>query len=60
MLIMKTISLIFPHQLFKYSSALEKNNPVYLIEEWLFFNQYAFNYQKLLLHRASMKAYEAF
>lgn len=57
---MKTISLIFPHQLFRHSSVLEKNHPVYLIEEWLFFKQYAFHYQKLLLHRASMKAYEAF
>lgn len=57
---MKTISLVFPHQLFKQNKALDKKYPVFLIEEFLFFNQFSFHFQKLLLHRASMKAYEAY
>ena len=57
---MKTVSLVFPHQLFKQNKALNNTNAVYLIEEFLFFKQYLFHFQKLLLHRASMKAYEAY
>jgi len=30
----------------------KQTSPVYLIEEWLFFRQYRFHKQKLLLHRA--------
>jgi len=51
------ISIIFPHQLFKNNKALIAGREVYFIEEFLFFNQYAFHQQKLILHRASMKAY---
>jgi len=51
------ISLLFPHQLFEKNKALATGREVYLIEEFLFFNQYAFHQQKLVLHRASMKAY---
>ncbi len=31
-----------------------------LIEEWLYFNQYAFHVQKLIFHRASMQYYKHF
>lgn len=31
---------------------------MYLVEEWLFFRQYTFHQQKLVLHRASLKFYE--
>jgi deoxyribodipyrimidine photolyase-related protein len=31
-----------------------------MVEEWLFFNQYNFNKQKLVLHRAGMKFYEEY
>lgn len=55
-----TAQLIFPHQLFKDTSHLEKGHPVFMIEEWLFFRQYAFHKQKIALHRASMKFYESF
>lgn len=55
---METIFLIFPHQLFKDISLLKKADSVYIIEEYLFFNQYKFHKQKLVLHRASMKYYE--
>lgn len=52
------ISLVFPHQLFQEHPALEKGRTIYLIEEYLFFRQYAFHQQKLVLHRASMQYYQ--
>lgn len=55
---MSAITLIFPHQLFNQHPSLNKKRPVYLVEEWLFFRQYRFHCQKLVLHRASMKFYE--
>jgi deoxyribodipyrimidine photolyase-related protein len=54
------VSIIFPNQLFKDHPAIKSNRPVYLLEEWHFFNQYNFHKEKLVLHRASMKFYEAF
>ena len=57
---MKTVNLIFPHQLFETSSILENGFPVYLIEEFLFFKQLNFHKQKIGYHRATMKHYEAF
>lgn len=54
----KSVTLIFPHQLFQNHPALQKDHEVYLVEEWLFFRQYNFHRQKLVLHRASMKFYE--
>jgi len=50
-------SIIFPHQLYQDNPVLRKNRPVYLLEDDLYFGQYAFHKQKLILHRASMKAY---
>ncbi len=57
---MSSISIIFPHQLFKNHPALLKSRPVYLVEEFLFFKQFNFHKQKLAFHRASMKAYQSF
>ncbi|RYY70341.1 MAG: cryptochrome/photolyase family protein [Chitinophagaceae bacterium] len=57
---MSAITLIFPHQLFKEHPAVKPGQTCYLVEEWLFFSQYHFHKQKLVLHRASMKAYAAF
>ena len=54
------ISIILPNQLFKLNPALALDRPIYLVEEWHYFNQYAFHKQKLVLHRASMKYYEQF
>ncbi len=51
------ISLVFPHQLFQAHPALQKDRPVYFVEEWLFFKQFRFHKQKLILHRASMQYY---
>ncbi len=52
--------IIFPHQLFKDSEILDKNKMHFLVEEYLFFTQYLFHKEKLVLHRASMKAYEQY
>lgn len=50
--------LIFPHQLFKDTDYLDKDQSVFLVEEYLFFRQYKFHQQKIALHRATMKFYE--
>ena len=57
---MTTINLIFPNQLFKHTDLVENTFPAVLLEEELFFTQYPFHKQKLLYHRASMKAYAQF
>jgi deoxyribodipyrimidine photolyase-related protein len=49
--------IVFPHQLFPEHPALAQNRPVYLVEESLFFHQYRFHQQKLLLHRATLQMY---
>ena len=57
---MKTINLIFPHQLFNASPLLQNGHEIYLVEEFLFFKQYKFHKQKIAFHRATMKRYEEF
>ena len=54
---MKEVSLIFPHQLFASAPHLKKERSVIFVEEFLFFKHYKFHQQKILFHRASMKAY---
>lgn len=49
--------LIFPHQLFEQHPALHKNRTLVFVEEWLYFHQFAFHQHKLVLHRASMRAF---
>ena len=56
----KEIHIIFPHQLFQKTEVLDQCETVYLVEEYLFFNQYAFHKAKLVFHRATMKVYEAY
>ncbi|MDF1754680.1 MAG: cryptochrome/photolyase family protein [Verrucomicrobiales bacterium] len=61
---MSSLTLIFPHQLFDPHPALRKNRDVLLVEDTLFFGDAKaspgkFHRQKIVLHRASMKAYEA-
>lgn len=51
------IFILYPNQLFQNISKL-KDKTVLLVEEPLFFTQYTFHIQKLVLHRASMKFYE--
>lgn len=57
---MEEVTVVFPHQLFKEHPAIASGRTVYLIEEVLFFKQLNFHQQKLVLHRASMKAYEQY
>ena len=49
--------LLFPHQLYRELPALRAGRPVVLLEEPLFFTQFRFHQQKLVLHRASMRAF---
>jgi deoxyribodipyrimidine photolyase-related protein len=53
-------TIILPNQLFKQHPAISLSRPIFLVEEWHFFNQYQFHQEKLVLHRASMKFYEDF
>ena len=57
---MSKTGIIFPHQLFEQNILVSKCGTIYLIEEWLYFNQFKFHKQKIALHRASMKFYESF
>lgn len=54
---MKKITLIFPNQLFEDHPCLHKEEPIWLVEDFLFFRQFRFHVQKLILHRASMQSY---
>lgn len=47
--------LVFPHQLF--DQLPEGVETVAVMEEPLFFQQYAFHKQKLVFHRATMRCY---
>lgn len=58
------LSLVFPHQLFATNPAFAKGRDIWLIEDPLLFGNdphwpAAMHVQKLVLHRASMKAYAA-
>ncbi|MBT8045779.1 MAG: cryptochrome/photolyase family protein [Pontiella sp.] len=55
---MKKVGILFPHQLFRELPFAASVDALYLVEEALFFNQYAFHKQKIAFHRASMKAFE--
>lgn len=54
---MQSAHLIFPHQLYSEPPIANKQVPVYLIEYGLYFTQYKFHKQKLVLHRATMQFY---
>ena len=56
----KSAFIVFPHQLFEDFELLNNADEVYLVEEYLYFNQYKFHKQKLVFHRASMKYYESY
>ena len=50
-------AIIYPHQLFTANPAISRADTVYIVEDPLFFAQYRFHKKKLILHRASMKAF---
>ncbi|MDZ7613376.1 MAG: cryptochrome/photolyase family protein [Flavobacteriaceae bacterium] len=56
----KSVFILFPHHLFRDIEPLKNASEVYLVEEYLYFNQYKFHKQKLVFHRASMKYYESY
>ena len=56
---MRTAALVFPHQLFADHPAIRGADLTVLVEDPLFFTQYRFHRQKLMLHRASMKRFAA-
>jgi deoxyribodipyrimidine photolyase-related protein len=56
---MLTAALVYPHQLYTPHPATAGADVTFLVEDPLFFRQYAFHKQKLMLHRASMKRYAA-
>ena len=47
-------AVVYPHQLWQEHAAVATSDVVFLIEDPLFFTQYRFHVQKLILHRASM------
>lgn len=49
------VYLVYPHQL--YFDFYPKGSTLYVIEELLYFTQYRFHRQKLMFHRATMKAF---
>jgi deoxyribodipyrimidine photolyase-related protein len=53
--IMKSVNLLFPHQLFANHEIYENGNDIYLVEEHLFFREFNFHKTKIAFHRASMK-----
>jgi deoxyribodipyrimidine photolyase-related protein len=57
---MKTAFLIYPHQLFEDIARLQHSDIVFLIEEPLYFSEFKFHKQKLVLHRASMQIYKQY
>lgn len=54
---MLTAALIYPHQLFAHHPAVIGADQVYFVEDPLFFRQYPFHKQKLILHRATMRRF---
>jgi deoxyribodipyrimidine photolyase-related protein len=57
---MKKAFLIYPHQLFEDITRLNASGIVFLIEEPLYFSEFKFHKQKLVLHRASMQRYKQY
>lgn len=55
---MRTVALVFPHQLFSGNEAVSRADEILIIEDFLLFRQYSFHKQKLVLHRATMKRFE--
>lgn len=55
---MKEAVLIFPHQLFKQHPGIGANRLHVLVEDDLYFTQYRFHQQKIVLHRASMQYFQ--
>ena len=55
---MSEVTLIYPHQLFKQSPAIQKGRKIFLIEESLILSYNPIHVQKLIFHKLSLDAYE--
>ncbi len=53
----KSAAIVYPHQLWEKNPAVSASEVVVLVEDPLFFTQYRFHVQKLVLHRASMNEF---
>lgn len=49
--------IIFPHQLYDLHPALRRDRKIFLVEDRRFFSDFRYHKKKLVLHRASMRAY---
>lgn len=56
---MYSVFFVYPHQLFDLHLNAPSDSIFYLLEDPLYFCQYKFHKQKIVLHRASMKYFEA-
>lgn len=54
---MPALRLVFPHQLFEEHLDADPDTEFVLVEDDLFFRQYRFHVQKLILHRASLRRF---
>ncbi len=45
--VMSKTGILFPHQLFEENALIKKSKTIYLVEEWLFFNNTIFANRKL-------------
>src|SRR6056297_2004064 len=50
----KSAAIVYPHQLWARHPAVEAADHVYLVEDPLYFSQFNFHVQKLVLQRAAM------
>ena len=57
---MKEATLIYPHQLFAKSPAVQSGRKIFLLEEPFILSHNPIHYQKLVLHKLSMDAYEEY
>lgn len=57
---MNEATLIYPHQLFKQSPAINKGVSVYLVEEHLILTHNPVHRSRLVLHKLSMDAYQRY
>ncbi|MEJ6694447.1 MAG: cryptochrome/photolyase family protein [Chitinophagales bacterium] len=57
---MKSVNIIFPHQLFEQHEIHDNGFPIYLVEEYLYFKKLKFHKRKIAYHRATMKCHQAY
>lgn len=56
---MNEATIVYPHQLFKDSPALDSQRPVYLVEESLLLTHNPIHTQKLMFHKLTLDAYQS-